>query len=441
MKENETLESLKKEVDNLVEKITSIMHKEIDFIPGISSIPVNGRVFDSSEIKNLVSASLDFWLTDGEYSEEFSNKMSSFLSMKHVRLVNSGSSANLVALSSLTNKKIKNCIIKGDEVITSAVGFPTTVNPIFQNNLIPVFVDSVIGTYNPTADMIIDAYSDKTKAIFLAHTLGNPFEAEKLRDFANDKNIWLIEDNCDALGSTINGKKTGSIGHISTLSFYPAHHITMGEGGAVITNSNSLKLSIDSFRDWGRDCWCKSGHDNTCNKRYDWQLGELPYGYDHKFTYSNIGYNLKATDLQASIGVTQMDKLENFITLRKRNWNRIDKFIENYTDYFVKHEPTENSDPSWFGYALTVKDNKYFKRDQLVSFLNENRIATRLMFGGNLVKQPAYKDQEYRIHNDLVNADIVMNSTFWIGVYPGIKDEMMDYVFQIFEKFIQTKCK
>jgi CDP-4-dehydro-6-deoxyglucose reductase, E1 len=441
MKENEILENLKKEMEVLVEKITSIMHVKTDFIPGVSNIPVNGRVFDSSEIKNLVSASLEFWLTDGDYSEEFSRKMSKFLSMKHVRIVNSGSSANLVALSALTNKKIKNFLVKGDEVITSAVGFPTTVNPIFQNNLLPVFVDSVLGTYNPTADMIIDAYTEKTKAIFLAHTLGNPFEAEKLRDFAEEKNIWLIEDNCDALGSTINNKKTGTFGHISTLSFYPAHHITMGEGGAVITNSNTLKLSIDSFRDWGRDCWCKSGHDNTCNKRFDWQLGELPYGYDHKFTYSNIGYNLKATDLQASIGVVQMDKLENFIDKRKNNWLKINNFMEKYEDYFIRHKPMENSDPSWFGYAITVKENQYFNRDELVNFLNENRIATRLMFGGNLVKQPAYKEQEFRIHKNLINADIVMNSTFWIGVYPGINDEMLEYIFERFEEFIKSKSK
>ena len=441
MKENEILENLKKEMEVLVEKITSIMHVKTDFIPGVSNIPVNGRVFDSSEIKNLVSASLEFWLTDGDYSVEFSRKMSKFLSMKHVRIVNSGSSANLVALSALTNKKIKNFLVKGDEVITSAVGFPTTVNPIFQNNLLPVFVDSVLGTYNPTADMIIDAYTEKTKAIFLAHTLGNPFEAEKLRDFAEEKNIWLIEDNCDALGSTINNKKTGTFGHISTLSFYPAHHITMGEGGAVITNSNTLKLSIDSFRDWGRDCWCKSGHDNTCNKRFDWQLGELPYGYDHKFTYSNIGYNLKATDLQASIGVVQMDKLENFIDKRKNNWLKINNFMEKYEDYFIRHKPMENSDPSWFGYAITVKENQYFNRDELVNFLNENRIATRLMFGGNLVKQPAYKEQEFRIHKNLINADIVMNSTFWIGVYPGINNEMLEYIFERFEEFIESKSK
>ena len=312
------INDLENKILELVEEYTNIRHKKADFIPGISSVPINGRVFDSNEVKELVKSSIDFWLTDGEYSELFSKKMSNFLSMKHVRLVNSGSSANLVALSSLTSSKIKNNLNEGDEVITTAVGFPTTVNPIFQNNLIPVFVDSCIGTYNPTADMIIEAFSDKTKAIFLAHTLGNPFEVEKLRDFCEDKNIWLLEDNCDALGSKYDNQLTGTFGHISTLSFYPAHHITMGEGGAVITNSNKLKLSIDSFRDWGRDCWCASGHDNTCNKRFDWQLGDLPYGYDHKFTYSNIGYNLKATDLQASIGVAQMDKLQNLLMLEKK---------------------------------------------------------------------------------------------------------------------------
>jgi CDP-6-deoxy-D-xylo-4-hexulose-3-dehydrase len=357
--------------------------------------------------------------------------------MKFVRIVNSGSSANLVALSSLTDKKIKNHISEGDEVITSAVGFPTTVNPIFQNNLTPVFVDSVIGTYNPTADMIIEGYSEKTKAIFLAHTLGNPLEIEKIKDFCEDKNLWLIEDNCDALGSKYNNKLTGTFGHISTLSFYPAHHITMGEGGAVITNSTKLKLSIDSFRDWGRDCWCKSGHDNTCNKRFEWQLGELPYGYDHKFTYSNIGYNLKATDLQASIGYAQMEKLPNFIDLRKKNWNTINKFITTKQDYFIPHTPTINSDPSWFGYAITVKDNKKFNRDSLIKYLNENRIATRLMFGGNLIKQPAYKDKNYRVVGQIPNADVVMNSTFWIGVYPGLSENMINYVIEKIETFLE----
>jgi CDP-6-deoxy-D-xylo-4-hexulose-3-dehydrase len=439
MSNEEEYNLIKSQIFGLVEKATELKHKKTDFIPGISSVPVNGRVFDDREIKELVSASLDFWLTDGEYSEKFSEKISKFLNMKHVRLVNSGSSANLVALSSLTSKKIKNNLVKGDEIITTAVGFPTTVNPIFQNELVPVFVDSQIGTYNPTADMIIDAYTDNTRGIFLAHTLGNPFEVTKLRDFADDKNIWLLEDNCDAFGSTYDNKKTGTIGHVSTLSFYPAHHITTGEGGAVMTNSNSLKLSIDSFRDWGRDCWCQSGHDNTCNKRYDWQLGDLPYGYDHKFTYSNIGYNLKATDLQASIGYVQMDKLEDFINSRKQNWKTIDKFIRKHEDLFIPHKATTNSEPSWFGYAITVKENNLFNRNELVQFLNEKRIATRLMFGGNLIKQPAYKDRNFKIHSNLINADIVMNQTFWIGVYPGLSQDMLDYVFETFIEFIQSK--
>jgi len=439
MIEETNLDKLEDKIVKLVGQYSEIKHKQIDFIPEISSIPVNGRVFDKLEVQELVKASLDFWLTDGDYSEKFSKKMSNFLGMKHVRIVNSGSSANLVALSSLTSVKIKNNLNDGDEIITSAVGFPTTVNPIFQNNLIPVFVDSNLGTYNPTADMIIEAYTEKTRGIFLAHTLGNPLEIEKLVDFCNDKNLWLIEDNCDALGSKYNNKYTGTFGDISTLSFYPAHHITMGEGGAVITDSNKLKLSIDSFRDWGRDCWCKSGHDDTCGKRYDWQLGELPYGYDHKFTYSNIGYNLKATDLQASIGFVQMDKLEKFISARQKNWNRINRYINTKLDYFIPHQATENSEPSWFGYAITVKENNKFSRDELVMYLNENRIATRLMFGGNLIRQPAYKNKKYVVHETLNNADIVMNSSFWIGVYPGLNDEMIEYVIGKIDKFISIK--
>jgi CDP-6-deoxy-D-xylo-4-hexulose-3-dehydrase len=338
----------------------------------------------------------------------------------------------------LSDKKIKNPIKPGDEVITSAVGFPTTVNPIFQNNLIPVFVDAEIGNYNPTAKNIINAYSDKTKVIFLAHTLGNPFEVQELRDFCTDKNIWLIEDNCDSLGSTYMGKYTGTFGDMSTLSFYPAHHITMGEGGAILTQSTKLKLSIDSFRDWGRDCWCKSGHDDTCNKRFDWQLGELPYGYDHKYTYSNIGYNLKLTDMQAAIGVKQLDKLEGFIKKRKENWLKVDSIIRKFPDYFIPHIPTDNSDPSWFGYAITVKENSKFSRDDLVKHLNENRISTRLLFGGNLIKQPAYQNKKYRVVGSLDNADTVMKSTFWIGVYPGINEEMHNFIDDIFAEYIQN---
>ncbi len=436
MNKKEKIEDLENKILDLVDEYTKIRHAKPDFIPEISNVPVNGRVFDSDEVKELVKASLEFWLTDGEYSEKFSEKMSNFLNMKFVRLVNSGSSANLVALSSLTNKKIKNNLNSGDEVVTSAVGFPTTVNPIFQNNLIPVFVDSEIGTYNPNPNDIIEACGPETKAIMLAHTLGNPVEIQKIKDFCADKNIWLIEDNCDALGSKYEDKLTGTFGDISTLSFYPAHHITMGEGGAVITNSTKLKLSIDSFRDWGRDCWCKSGHDDTCGKRFDWQLGELPYGYDHKFTYSNIGYNLKATDLQASIGYKQMDKLDDFILSRKKNWEKINTFIEDKQDFFIPHMKTKNSEPSWFGYALTVKDNDKFTRDDIVKYLNENRIATRLMFGGNLVRQPAYENKKFKTYKELNNADTVMKSSFWIGVYPGLSEEMIDYILNKFDIFL-----
>ncbi len=437
-KDTNKIDELEKKILSLVDEYTKIRHTKADFIPGISTVNVNGRVFDENELKSLVKASLDFWLTDGEYSELFSKKLSKFMEMKHIRLVNSGSSANLVALSALTSSKLKNFISDGDKVVTSAVGFPTTVNPIFQNNLIPIFVDSEIGTYNPTVENIISACDEETKVIFMAHTLGNPFDVIKLKDFCDDKKIWLLEDNCDALGSKIRNTLTGTVGDISTLSFYPAHHITMGEGGAVITNSNKLKLSIDSFRDWGRDCWCMSGHDNTCNKRFDWQLGELPYGYDHKFTYSNIGYNLKATDLQASIGVAQLDKLDEFINLRKGNWKKINNIVNNYKDYLIPHEPSQDSDPSWFGYAISVKENNKFSRNDFVMFLNENRIATRLMFGGNLIKQPAYEGKKYEVHKDLVNADYVMNNTFWIGVYPGLDHSAFEYVDDKFQEFFKS---
>jgi|SRR5210317_677636 CDP-6-deoxy-D-xylo-4-hexulose-3-dehydrase len=428
-------EDLYKQLNDIVNSIFTIKHKKIDFVPGVSNIPVNGRVFDEKEVLNAVNASLDFWLTDGPYAEEFNNKLSNFLGVKFSRLVNSGSSANLVALSSLTSSKLKNNLQPGDEVVTAAVGFPTTVNPIFQNNLTPVFVDCELGTYNPNIEDIISACSDKTKAIFLAHTLGNPFEVLELSKFCKENNIWLIEDNCDALGSKYNNKLTGTFGDISTLSFYPAHHITMGEGGAVLTSSTKLKLQIDSFRDWGRDCWCQSGHDNTCNKRYDWQLGDLPYGYDHKFTYSNIGYNLKATDLQASIGLAQLDKLDGFIQKRKSNWKKVNNYISSKKEYFIPHQATPGSEPSWFGYAITVRTDK-FSRNDLIQHLNEHRIATRLMFGGNLIRQPAYSNRKFKVHNNLTNADTVMNHSFWIGVYPGITDEMYDYIFEVFENFL-----
>ena len=441
MNNEKELGEIEQKINKLVDDFYEIKHKTPEFIPGISMVNVSGKVFDSNELKELIRASLDFWLTDGDFCEEFSNKMSNFMGLKHVSLVNSGSSANLVALSSLTSDKIKNPIKKGSEVVTAAVGFPTTVNPIFQNNLVPVFVDSEIGTYNPTADKIIDACTDETSVIFLAHTLGNPLEISKIKDFANEKNIYIIEDNCDALGSKYDNQLTGTFGNISTLSFYPAHHITMGEGGAVMTNSNSLRRSIESFRDWGRDCWFKSGHDNTCNKRYDWKLGDLPQGYDHKYIYSNIGYNLKATDLQASIGNVQIEKLNDFVEKRKKNWSEINKIILSYDQFFINHKPTENSDPSWFGYAITVKKNKYFDRNTLVKFLNDHRIATRLLFGGNILRQPAYLNMNVKVNGTLDNADKVVDSTFWIGVYPGINQEMIEYVKEVFEKFITTYVK
>ena len=428
-------EHLYEELYKIVNQIFEIKHKKTEFVPGISPVPVNGRIYNVDEILNSVNASIDFWLTDGPYAEAFNNKLSKFLNIKFSRLVNSGSSANLVALSSLTSSKLKNHLQAGDEVVTAAVGFPTTVNPIFQNNLTPVFVDCEIGTYNPSVENIINACTKKTKAIFLAHTLGNPFEALELSEYCKNNNIWLIEDNCDALGGTYKNQLTGTFGDISTLSFYPAHHITMGEGGAVLTSSTKLKLQIDSFRDWGRDCWCQSGHDNTCNKRFDWQLGDLPYGYDHKFTYSNIGYNLKATDLQASIGLAQLDKLEGFINKRKENWTKVNEYISSKPDIFVPHKATTDADPSWFGYAITLRDDK-INREELLQHLNEHRVATRLMFGGNLIKQPAYSGRNFKVHNKLENADIVMNRSFWIGVYPGISNEMYDYVFQVFDDFL-----
>jgi len=431
---------IKKEIRELIKKFVEIKHPEnTPFIPGISSVPVTGKVFDYKEIVELVSAGLDFWLTDGDYADLFSDKMTNFMDIKHCRLVNSGSSANLAALASLTNQKVKNHVSPGDKVITAAVGFPTTVNPIFQNALVPIFIDSQLGTYNPTFESIENAYynNENVKVIFFAHTLGNPLEIEKIKDFCIDKKLWLIEDNCDALGSKYKGQLTGTFGDLSTLSFYPAHHITMGEGGAILTNSTKLKLSVDSFRDWGRDCWCKSGVDNTCNKRYDWKLGELPHGYDHKYIYSNIGYNLKLTDLQAAIGTIQIERLPLFIDQRKQNWVLINNFLKKYSKYFVLHEPTENSDPSWFGYAITVKSNDKFNRDELVQFLDSKRIGTRFLFGGNLVKQPAYKDQNFIVAESLDNADVVLDSTFWIGVYPGINQEMLDYVFDSFEEFFK----
>jgi CDP-6-deoxy-D-xylo-4-hexulose-3-dehydrase len=412
------------------------------FIPGISQINYAGRIYDEKELISLVDASIDFWLTTGRYAEQFEKDLADFLGVKYCLLTNSGSSANLLAVSALTSPKLGEKKLKtGDEVITTACGFPSTLNPIIQNNLVPVFIDVDLGTYNIQVNQIEAAISEKTKAIVIPHTLGNPADLDTIMKIVKKYDLWFIEDNCDALGSRYNGKYTGTFGHISTCSFYPAHHITMGEGGAVITSDPLLKKIIMSFRDWGRDCWCEPGCDNTCKKRFDWQLGDLPPGYDHKYIYSHIGYNLKATDMQAAVGVEQLKKLPGFIHRRKENFTVLYQGLKKYENYFVLPEPTPNSEPSWFGFPIIVRSDAPFSRENIVKYLEERKIATRMLFGGNLLKQPAYKEIQCRVAESLINTDYVMNNLFWIGVYPGLTKEMTDYVEQCFKEFISNISK
>jgi len=399
------------------------------FIPGQTYIPASGKVFDDQELVHLVDASLDFWLTTGRYAAEFEQRFAEWMGVKHCLLVNSGSSANLLALSALTSPKLGDKQLKpGDEVITVAAGFPTTVNPIFQNQLVPVFVDVKLPTYDIDIDQLELAVSTRTRAIMIAHTLGNPFNLEAVMAFAEKHDLWLIEDNCDAVGSVYQGKKTGSFGHLATVSFYPAHHITMGEGGAVLTNDTRLKKIVESFRDWGRDCWCAPGVDNTCNKRFGWQLGDLPLGYDHKYTYSHVGYNLKMTDMQAAVGVAQLDKLPEFIAKRRQNFDFLYQGLQDLQDVLQLPEATANSEPSWFGFLIYVKENAPFTRNDLVQYLEKKRIGTRLLFGGNLIKQPAYEGLNYRIVGDLPKTNQVMARAFWIGLFPGLTEAMLEYV-------------
>jgi len=408
------------------------------FIPGESIVRYAGRVFDEKEIVNLVDSSLDFWLTAGPHAEAFENELAEFFGVEDAALVNSGSSANLIAISALTSPKLLDRQLKpGDEVITVASGFPTTVAPIVQNRLIPVFVDVTPGTYNVNTVIIENAVSEKTKAIFLAHTLGNPFDIDHIKAIADKHRLWLIEDNCDALGSRYGGKLTGTFGDIATLSFYPAHHITMGEGGCVITNDEEMAKIIRSFRDWGRDCYCAAGEDNTCGLRFSGQYGELPFGYDHKYVYSHIGYNLKVTDMQAAIGVEQLKKLPEFIEKRKGNFNLLYSGLEKFSDRIILPVATPKSDPAWFGFPITVRDNYNFTRNELVQFLNNNKIHTRNLFAGNLLRQPAFKNIERRVVGDLKNTDFIMNNTFFIGVYPGLGKEEIDYVLDKFNEFFQ----
>jgi CDP-6-deoxy-D-xylo-4-hexulose-3-dehydrase len=407
------------------------------FIPGETPVPVAGRVHDADEVERLVDASLDMWLTAGRYAEEFERRFAALLGVRHALLCNSGSSANLLAVSALTSPRLgARRLQPGDEVLTVAAGFPTTVNPIIQNGLVPVFVDIEPETWNVDVDRLAAAVGPRTKAIVLAHTLGNPFDVDAVRGLAREHGLWLVEDCCDAVGSTYRGEPCGSFGDLSTASFYPAHHVTMGEGGAVMTKRPLLRTLVESFRDWGRDCWCGPGEENTCGKRYCQQLGELPYGYDHKYTYSHIGYNLKLTDMQAAVGVAQLDKLAGFGDARRRNWQTLRSALAGFEDVLILPRATDGADPSWFGFALAVRPGAPFTRDDLLAHLELRRVSTRLLFGGNLTRQPAYRGVDHRVAGDLSVSDLAAGSAFWLGVYPGLTPAMLDHVVGSLDEFL-----
>jgi CDP-4-dehydro-6-deoxyglucose reductase, E1 len=431
-------ERLRAEILELTRRYYDVAFPARPFVGHISPVPVSGKVFDANELENLVDSSLDFWLTTGRYAEEFEKRFAKVMGVKHARLCNSGSSANLIAVSSLTSPRLKKRALKeGDEVITVAAGFPTTVNPIIQNRLTPVYVDAVLGTYDADINQIREAIGPKTRAIVMAHTLGNPFDLNSIMSIAEEHDLFVVEDTCDAVGALYDGQKVGSFGHISTASFYPAHHITMGEGGAVMTNKAPMAKIIESYRDWGRDCWCPPGQDNTCGRRFDWQLGDLPYGYDHKYVYSHIGYNLKATDMQAAVGVAQLDKLDAFIAARRANWKYLYNGLKPFEEFLILPKATKNSTPSWFGFPITVRPGAPFSRNEIVRHLEDHRVGTRLLFGGNLLRQPAYKGHPHRVVGPLTNADIITEGTFWIGVYPGLTRGMLDFVIGLFTDFIK----
>ena len=437
MKQGETI--IRKDIFEKVRELYSLKFNNKQFIPGKTPVRYAGRVFDENEIINLVDASLDFWLTAGRYAEEFESRFAEYFDVSDAILVNSGSSANLIALSTLTSKKLGNKRLRpGDEVITVAAGFPVTIAPVIQNGLIPVFVDVNIGTYNAIPEQIDKAISSKTRAIFMAHTLGNPFELDSVMEIVEKHDLWLVEDNCDAVGSTYHGKLTGTFGHLATVSFYPAHHMTLGEGGCVLTNDDELAHIARSFRDWGRDCYCGPGENNTCGKRFTQQFGTLPNGYDHKYVYSEVGYNLKVTDMQAAIGVAQLDKLEGFTQKRKENFKKLYEGLKPFEDKIILPQATPNSNPSWFSFLITVRKNARFSRNELTSFLEQNGIETRNLFAGNLMRQPAFQDKPLRKINDLENTDYIMNNTFFVGVYPGIDDAQNQYMLDTFTKFFQN---
>lgn len=430
------LQTLKQEIISKVAEYSAIKYTNSRIKPGVDVIPPSGKVIGTAELQNMVEASLDGWLTTGRFNTQFETKLAEYMGVKHVLSVNSGSSANLVAFSALTSSSLgTRAIRKGDEVITVAAGFPTTVNPIIQFGAIPVFVDVDLKTHNINTDLIEPAITDKTKAIMIAHTLGNPFDLGKVREICDQYKLWLIEDTCDALGGTYNGQKVGTFGDIATLSFYPAHHITMGEGGAVFTNNTHLKKAAESFRDWGRDCYCPPGKDNTCGCRFDQSHGTLPYGYDHKYVYSHLGYNLKITDMQAACGLAQLNRLDDFIKKRRANFNYLHCRLQSLTDYIQLTTPTPNSDPSWFGFPITLKDDCGFTRVELIKYLDENKIGSRLLFAGNLIRQPYFKGVDHRVVGSLKNTDKTMNDTFWVGIYPALDNEHLDYIAERMEEF------
>ncbi len=432
-------EALRRQILELVHEYAAVAWPPTEFAPGESAVPVSGRVFDSDDVAHAVDAALDFWLTTGRFADEFERRLAKVVGVRKALLVNSGSSANLLALSALTSPTLGSRALKpGDEVITCATGFPTTVNPIIQNGLVPVFLDVHVPTYNMDTTHLRDAVSPRTKAIVIAHTLGNPFDLDTVLEVAREHRLWVIEDMCDALGAEYDGRRVGTFGDLATVSFYPAHHITMGEGGAVLTRSPRLAKLVESFRDWGRNCWCAPGCENTCGKRYGWQLGSLPDGYDHKYIYSHIGYNLKATDLQAAVGVAQLKKLREFITARRRNFEFLYRELRPFEDELILPEWESRANPSWFGFPITVRPDVQVTRDALVAALEAARVGTRLLFGGNLLRQPAYAGVEHRVVGDLANADLVMRSTFWVGLFPGLGEPELTHTVDVIRKAIEA---
>lgn len=429
----------REQILSLVEEFAAEQLAKKPFVPGETTVPVSGKVLDPTDYAALVDASLDGWLTAGRFHRDFEEKLANYVGARSALFVNSGSSANLVALSGLTSHKLgRRALQPGDEVLTVAAGFPTTVNPIIQNGLRPVVVDIELGTYDAMADRLREAIGPKTRAIMMAHTLGNPFDLDTVQELCKEHRLWLVEDSCDALGSTYRGQRTGSFGDTATVSFYPAHHITTGEGGAVFVKSPLVRKQVESFRDWGRDCYCETGQDDTCGKRFGWQLGDLPQGYDHKYTYSHIGYNLKATDMQAALGVSQLDKIDRFGDARKDNFAYLSKLLAG-TEGLILPVATPNSDPSWFGFPITIDPAHPANREELMNFLAERKIGTRLLFAGNLTKQPAYRDVDFRVVGDLTNTDIVMNRTFWVGTFPGLTRPMLDFIAESIIEFMTSK--